>query len=297
MMNKCSGCGINIDSNNAYCNRCFKIKNYNLLIDRDVDGFDYKFKDNYLEVYMLDVLNLPSKLDLDREALFVINKRDLFPDVSDERIINYVSSYNINYLDIIVVSSFDNYNLDYLYNKIKEYKKKYIYFTGNSNVGKSSLINKLLYNYGSCDSNILVSNYPNITSANIEVKLNNMILVDTPSEKDNSILSKMNSKFIKKFTPVKLKQIVYQYHDSSIYNLEDIISVDCRSNIIFNFNNQVSIKKSKKVISGCKYEFDMKSGYDLVIEGIGYIRTTDMCKVIITTYEGINIYMRKSMGD
>ena len=98
-----------------------------------------------LVVYLTSLLSL--NLDIINNfnnVIIVLTKKDLLPkSVKDYKLIDYVSKRVNNYLDIEVISSVKNYNLDSLMNKIKKYSNnKEVYFIGNTNSGKSTLINK-----------------------------------------------------------------------------------------------------------------------------------------------------------
>jgi len=288
IMSKCLGCGIKTDK--AYCNRCFKIKNYGINIERDNEcTFN---TDDGLEVLVLDALFLPNELHIRNDVLVVVNKRDLV-EASDESIIEYVEKYDINPIDIIVISALKNYNMDLLYETIKDIKDNKLYFVGSTKSGKTAIINKLLYDYKQIKNDAISSFIPNITSDTMSYKFGNKILVDTPSIKDKSIISKVDSKKLKEIEPVKIKQIVYQ-NNNDIFNIGDIISVVCQNSIAFNFNQDIKVARSKNILRGKEYNFKLNRNQDLVIENMGYIRTNGSIKII--TYDNINIYIRNSIG-
>jgi ribosome biogenesis GTPase A len=294
-MSRCLGCGIETDKD--YCERCFKIRNYGINVPRDIDAFDLKTDDGTI-VLVLDALFLPSKLSIKKDVLVVVNKRDLVPDISDQRIIDYVSSYDIKPIDIIVVSTFKNYNYDLLYESLKKLKTKKLYFVGTTKSGKTAMINKLLYDYQNVKNKALSSEIPNITSSLMDYKLGNIELIDTPSIKDSTIISNVDDKLLKVITPLKMKQVVYQApKDINIFNINNIISVmTTKSSLVFYFNDKVLIKRDKDVINGTKYEFDLNRGQDLVINNMGYIRVNNKTKITLITYNNVNIFIRQSIG-
>ena len=154
-MNKCIGCGVSTENN--LCERCFRIRNYNEYKKIDVD--DRVFLDNLnkinnddLVVLVIDLLNIPENLDIiknkiNNKTILVINKFDLSPTDNVERYKKYFDKYEINVIDTVCISTKNNYNLDYLYELIKKNVNDKVYFIGYTNSGKSSLINKLIYNY------------------------------------------------------------------------------------------------------------------------------------------------------
>ena len=288
-MSKCLGCGVETSKN--YCERCFKIKNYGINVHREDKDYSIKTADG-IKVLVLNALFLPKEISIKENVLVIVNKRDLIPDISDQRIIDYVADYDINPIDIIVISALKNYNMDYLYDSLKEFNNQKLYFIGDTKSGKTAIINKLLYDYKNVKNTAISLEIPNITSDVMEYKFGKNTIIDTPSKQDDSILSKLDTKKIKEITPVRIKQTIYQ-KNNTIFNISDIISAVCTEPIFFYFNQDVLITRSKEIIDGFKYTFDLKPDEDLVIENMGYIHTNG--KIEIITYENINIYSRKTI--
>ena len=139
----CSGCGVLLqDENvlndgyttsleNSICQRCFRIKNYGEYQTVSKTNEEYieilksidQTKD--LVLYIVDILNLDQDLNeikkyITNKMMLVINKRDILPkSVKDSKIISYVKQLRDDFEDIVVISSKNNYNIDYLLNRIK----------------------------------------------------------------------------------------------------------------------------------------------------------------------------------
>ena len=130
-MSKCLGCGIklqNIDSNiegyvenidNNICERCFKLKNYGEYKITNKTNEDYlsilkNIDNNSLVIYVTSILDLNiDYLNIFNNVILVITKKDLLPkSIKDNKIKNYFNNFNL--LDIEVISSIKNYNLDSL---------------------------------------------------------------------------------------------------------------------------------------------------------------------------------------
>ena len=165
-----------------YCS--FKIINYN----------EYRFTQKNNEYY-LNILNQIQKTDdlvllvtdflntIDLENLNITNpiilvlaKRDIIPRSLDEdKLLNRISS-KLNIIDKIIVGSTNNYNLDLLMNKIEKHQKsKNVYVIGYTSAGKSTLINKIIQNYGEVKTKITTSILPSTTLDLIEVKVNDRL--------------------------------------------------------------------------------------------------------------------------
>ena len=185
-MSKCHGCGIelqnfdnkllgytkNLDSD--LCERCFRIKHYNdyqkVIKDNNwVFSILKSIKPNALVVLVIDIINIPLDFsflkNLKNDILLVFSKADLLPsEMYDQKLEKIANSLNINYVNKMLVSANKNYNLDELMFKIKTLKKSDdVYFIGYSNSGKSTLLNKIIYNYTSLDLTITTSLLPSTT--------------------------------------------------------------------------------------------------------------------------------------
>ena len=136
MTKKCTGCGSTIqdtdanklgyveDINNNLCTRCFKLKYYGEYQSVNLNNDDYEkiistIPDNSLVVYITSLLNINlDYINNFKNVLIVLTKKDLLPkSIKDYKLINYIKEHIDNYLDIEVVSSLKNYNLDSLLNK------------------------------------------------------------------------------------------------------------------------------------------------------------------------------------
>ena len=157
-MIKCIGCGavlqnnyeneegFTTDLNYSYCKRCFEIKHYNKYIkvpfknyNKVISEIDLK---NDLILLVSDFLNLYNleNINFKSPTLLVVTKADLIP----RNVNNLLDKIKISVLDKVIVSSKNNFNFDLLYSKIIKYKKsKNVYVVGYTNVGKSTLINKI----------------------------------------------------------------------------------------------------------------------------------------------------------
>lgn len=328
-MSKCIGCGVNLQTinkdkigytnnlNNDLCERCFRIRNYN----------DYKFvikdnndyinilkniaKTNDLVVLVVDLFNISKNLSdiskyINNNILLVLTKRDILPkSCYDEKFIEYFKNYNLNIIDSVVISSNKNYNLDNLYNKINNYKNSNnVYVVGFTNSGKSTLINKILYNYSSNNTIITTSNLPSTTIDSIEVKINdNLTLIDTPGLLDNGdIINFIDGKTLKNIVPNKeLKPITYQIKHKQTIIISNLVRIDLsdiNSMTIYmanNLNIKRIYKESLELTELKKHELNIEDDTDVVIQGLGFIKFTKKAKIVLYTEDGVSVFARKNL--
>ena len=316
-MNKCTGCGVTLQNTNSkelgftknitssLCERCFRIINYNeykevikqnsefIQILKKIDST----KD--LVLLVIDLLNVNEyeKIikNITNDKIVILTKRDLLPkSVKDEKLINYIKNIK-NVKDVVVISSNKNYNFDSLYEKINLYKKSNdVYVVGYTNSGKSSMINKIIYNYSSNETKITTSLLPNTTVDLIKVKINDSLtLIDTPGILDDgNIINCLDKK--------EIKPITYQLKNQTTLIIDNILRIDSitDSNITIFMSNLFNIERFYKTEKlndlECK-EYNVKSGEDIVINGLGFIKVTTNCSLKIYVLKGVKTYIRESL--
>jgi ribosome biogenesis GTPase A len=327
-MNKCQGCGSvlqcenpNLDGyskkiDNVLCERCFRIKNYN----------DYKkvIKTNNdfmpiinnisttgdLVVLLVDLFSIPKSLDsiinnLNNDILLVLTKRDILPlSIYDERLIEYFNGLSNRIVDTVICSSKKNLNIDEVMDKIYEYKHSNdVYVVGYTNAGKSTMINKILYNYTEKEPMITTSLLPSTTIDAITIEINDSLtLIDTPGLlEEGNILELVDANLLKKIVPRKeLKPITYQLKDKQSIIVDSILKIDNEdvNNITLFFSNELEIERSFKkrdLVSNLEmHTLNVDEKEDIVISGLGFIKVMKKGVFHIYTLPGVLVYTRKS---
>ncbi len=329
MVKKCVGCGAIMQYNDAskegyiaedkyeeasICERCFRIKNYG----------DYKsiIKDNNtfinilkginktdLVVLVMDLFNMPENIDIIKEnisnpVLLVLTKRDILPKVIfEERLLSYIDKYNINTVDRIVVSSDKNYNFDDLIFKIKANKtSNNVYVIGFTNAGKSTLINKLIYNYSDQKPTITTSMLPSTTLNSIEIKFSdNMTFIDTPGLlSEGSLENIVDIKTLKKITPKQeIKPITYQIKSKQYIIIDNLVKLELANNNITIFMaNTLKIDryyKDREISDLVTRVISVNKNEDIVVSGLGFIKVTKKEDIKISVPKNVKVYTRKSL--
>ena len=325
-MKKCRGCGAviqteskelegySISLENDLCERCFRIKNYGdyKLVDKDNNAFLDILKSinstNDLVVLVVGLFSISNSIlditkHLSNDILLVLTKRDLMPlSLHDEKLLSYKDKIGINSIDEVVVSSNKNYNMDLLMEKINKYKKsKNVYVVGYTNAGKSTLINKLIYNYSDLDSDITTSILPSTTLNTIDIKLDdNLTLIDTPGILDDgNIFNYLNGKELKYITPNReIKPVTYQIKDTQYIMIDKYAKVVANNNnLTFFFANNMKIDRfyKDKYTKFVKHTIDVDDNNDIVISGLGFIKVTKKGIIDIYTLDGVDVYKRISL--
>ncbi len=319
-MIRCVGCGAILQNdfplkegytrnlNNKLCERCFNITHYNKYVkvsNKDYTEIIKKIDGNgdlillvtdFLNLYNLDEISLKSPV------ILVISKADIIPrSFNTEKFFDRVKC-NLNIVDMVLVSSKNNYNFDLLYNKILEKKRSNnVYVIGQTNAGKSTLVNKMIKNYGEGKPEITVSNLPSTTLDLINNKINDeLTLIDTPGLLDEgSMILEASKDVLKKITPKKeIRPLSFQIKGWQSLLIEDFVRLDLENtNIVCFMSNNLLVRRvyKNKECALKKYDLNIKKNSDLVIKGLGFITFKKDSKVTLWLTNGINYVIRDSI--
>jgi len=328
----CIGCGVLLQDENMtvdgyttsmenyICSRCFRMKNYGeyQIVTKSneeyIDILKSVNKTNDLVLYIVDLLNLDRDLKhirkyIDNKVILVLSKRDVLPkSVKDEKLIDYFKQMELDYDDIVVVSPNKNYNIDELLHVIKKYKtSKNVYVVGHTNVGKSTLINKLMKNYSENECELTISPLPSTTLNKITIKLSeDLTLIDTPGLIDRgNIVNYVDPCLLKKINPKKeIKPKTYQIKKGQCLIIGNLIRVDYveggkNSFTVFMSNDmkvqRFNLQKQDGLKDLCPNELDVLYHEDVVVNGLGFIKIVEKAKVIIYADKNVEIYTRRSL--
>ena len=337
MSRKCIGCGAILQSDNPdnigyvikskidvanYCERCFRLINYgefkNVISDNDKYLQIYKDINNTddLVLYLADIFNLNDSINLINEhitnkIILVITKYDIIPkSVKESKIKENINQFNFNknIIDIVFVSSKTNYNIDLLYNKIYQYKtSNNVYVVGNSNSGKSSLINRFIKNYSNENLQITTSILPSTTINTNQIFISkDLILIDTPGFIENDNISNfVSAKDLKRIMPSKeIKPITYQIIEGTSLLIDKLLRIEYvkgeKNSFTFYLSNDIIISRINTMTNERGKELYMHlievlPNEDVIVNGLCFIKVTKKALLKIYTINGVGVYKRKSL--
>ena len=333
MSKYCKGCGAKLQSedsnalgytpdiNKELCMRCFRLKNYGeyqttlKTNDEYIKIIEDIGKTKSLVLYVIDLLSIPEDLSKIKEYLtnnkiiLVLNKKDMLPlSVKDEKIYDYIEElYEGVFTDKIIISANKNYNLDKLVKLIKKHRVyKDVYVIGNTNAGKSTLMNRLIENYSDDSGDITISSMPSTTLDEIKVPFKDYVLIDTPGLVDSfNILNYISEENIKRISSNKtIKPRTYQIRKGQALIFNDFLRIDYiegeRNSFTVFVSNDIKVKR----INGKRHDYlkdlsrkelDLKYHEDIVINGLGFVKTIMEGKVYIYVNQDVSVFTRKSM--
>ena len=242
--------------------------------------------------------------------ILVLNKKDVLPkSVKEEKILKYLDNININFEEVIIISTMKNYNIDYLLKRIKYHQtSKNVYVVGHTNAGKSSLINKLIENYSDNTQELTMSALPSTTLNTVTIEINDhLTLIDTPGLVDSgSILNFVDQKLLKKISPKKeIKPRTYQLRKNQSIIIEDIVRIDYvegdKNSFTVFISNDLKVKRLLNLFNNnelkdlAKKSFDISFNSDIAIKGLGFIKIVNRGTVDVYINKDVDVYMRKSL--
>lgn len=289
-MTKCVGCGIKLQEkdknelgytpnlNNALCERCFKLKNYNILTNKginiDNDKLINKINElNTCVLFLVDFINLDSEVidaykKIKSKKTLIITKADIIPkNIKYQKLIQNIKNiYDIKE-DLILTSSKTKLNIKTITKLCLE--EKNICLAGFTNAGKSSLINALV------GSDITVSKKSNTTQDFIKLNVDGINIYDAPG-----FMSNINRENIPRSI---IRPITYQFPSKHYLLIKDIkLNILENSNFTIYVGNEANIIRRKENENvECKIIVPKNS--DVIIKGFCFINFKNTCMISLNT--------------
>lgn len=245
---RCEGCGVLLQTEDpsipgyvpesalsripVICQRCFRIKHYNDMssVTLDQDHFLRMLgsiaHEKALVVHIVDLFDFEGSLigGLQRfvghnPVLLAVNKLDLLPKGTNwNRIRNWAQKQakdgGLKVADTILISARKKLGIEQLMESIAQHRHgQDIYVVGATNVGKSSLINRLIRDFSDLENELTVSQFPGTTLDLIHIPLDDGgQIIDTPGIVYPYRLTEVVPRqYVKALLPDKpLKPAVYQ---------------------------------------------------------------------------------------
>ncbi len=330
---RCLGCGVLLQDENVLlegyttnlendiCQRCFRMKNYGeyQVVTKSNDEYLNILKQvaetKDLVLYITDLVNLEKNLEeirnlLPNKMILVLNKKDVFPkSVKEQKLIQYLDSKNLHFEEVIVISVNKNYNMDYLWKRIKFYQtSKNVYVVGHTNAGKSSLINKLIQNYSDHQQELTMSPLPSTTLNTVTIEIDeHLTLIDTPGLVDTgSMLNHVDEKMVKKISVKKeIKPRTYQLRKNQSIVIENLVRIDYvegeKNSFTLFLSNDLKVKRLLNLTNNSDLKDLNKTTYnvgyeeDLVISGLGFIKIVNKGVIDLYMDKDVDSFLRKSL--
>lgn len=359
---KCIGCGATLQSENpneagyvpqsslnkedVICKRCFRLKNYNEVQDVELTSEDFLnmlkslHKEDGLIVNVVDVFDLEGSMihrlkDIvgRKKVVLVANKMDILPKAINKKRVEIwlrqrAKDYGLNPDKVILISAMKNQGIDTLLEEIQNIRSgKDVFIVGTTNVGKSTLINKLIEKSIGEKDVITTSHFPGTTLNMIDIPLGDgTYIFDTPGIiQSHQMTHYVTDKELKVVMPKKeIKPKVYQLNEEQSLFLGGLVKVDYvtggRRSLTCFVSNDLHIHRTKLVNSdelwkrqigellkppydANNFNFDhlkvtkvyTTERQDIMISGLGFITVDEGAEILITAPQEVEVTLRKSI--
>ena len=261
------------NSDNIYCQRCFRLRHYNEIADVEYSDDDFLAFLNQLSekkaliVNVVDIFDFTGSLipGLQRfvgnnPILMVGNKEDVLPkSLKRSRIKDWMrqsaNQAGLRPVDVLLTSAKKGYQIDDLLTSIEKYRHgQDVYVVGVTNVGKSTLINQIIQRLTGVKELITTSKFPGTTLDRIEIPLaDGHYLIDTPGIiHRHQIAHYLSPKELRLATPQKeIKPRTYQLQNNQTLFLGALARFDfiegpkLRNGIVAYLDNNLPIHRTK----------------------------------------------------
>lgn len=332
------------------CQRCFRIKHYNEMSQATLNEDDFLRILNHiglsrgLVVHIVDLFDFEGSIisSLERfvganPIILVANKIDLFPkNINRNRIVNWVQKQakeaGLKPLETILVSAKTNEGFDRLIELLAKHRNgKDIYVVGATNVGKSTLINRLIRDLSELDAELTTSRYPGTTLDMVHIPLDDgKSIIDTPGIVYRSRLTEMISKReLATITPDKpIKPLNYQLDEGQTLFFGGLARFDFVKGVHQSFacfiSNSLKIHRTKLERADELYQehkgimlqppgvdtlnelpdwtkhslhIPKGGGKDVIISGLGWIKVNSDsgAELMVHAPKGIKVLVRDSL--
>ncbi|MGF7046048.1 ribosome biogenesis GTPase YqeH [Paenibacillus sp. DS2015] len=362
----CSGCGIKLQTQQAdlpgfvpekaleqdpiICQRCFRIKNYNESSSVTVDQNEFLKllsqigNKDALVIHIVDLFDFEGSMisGLQRfvgnnPVILVVNKIDLLPKVTNwNKLKNWVQKqakeHGLKTEEIILCSAKKNQGFERLLETMTTFRgDRDVYVVGATNVGKSTLINRLIRDYSDLEQELTTSRYPGTTLDMVNIPLDDgRYIIDTPGIvypwRFSELVSREDLGATMPENP--LKPLVYQLNEGQTLFFGAMVRFDFiqgeRQSFTCFLSNRISIHRTKleradslyadhagemlsppnvenlpKLPEWTRHEIRIKKGSrsDVFISGLGWVKINSDQGATIAVHapRGVKVLTRPSL--
>lgn len=311
----CFGCGTKLQYSNKdakgyvpenklndakYCMRCFKLMHYGVNINdtvpKRVEEILYLVNsDDKFTIFMCDFLSLSDKIinvynKIKGKKLLLISKIDVIPkDIKIDTIRKYImDNYKVN--NVRFVSSVNDYGIDSLINYLITNNIRESYILGETNSGKSTLINNILDAFDSKLTKTTISSSKNTTLDFIRLNVNNnLTIIDSPGFVTDSYEVNYPLKKV-------IKPLTYQMKDGEVLKIDKFyLNFSASTSITIYSCYDLEIKKYYKDDISFTYNEKINSNSDIVIYGLGFINVKNECTIGVSNIDSSLLEFRESV--
>ncbi|RXK19419.1 ribosome biogenesis GTPase YqeH [Macrococcus sp. DPC7161] len=359
---KCIGCGAILQSDDpnlpgyvpksslnkedVICKRCFRLKHYNEIQDVDLTSDDFLTMLNALSTREGIIVNVVDVFDFqgswinglkrivgNKKIILAANKMDLLPKLINKRrvqlwIEKLAKELGMKPDAVVLISAEKNHGIDELLETIASLREgKDVYVVGTTNVGKSTLINKLIESSIGEKNVITTSHFPGTTLDLIDIPLGDgTFMYDTPGIiQSHQMTHYVTDKELKVIMPKsEIKPKNYQLNEGQTLFLGGLVRVDYvqggRRSLNCFVSNLLNIHRTKTENAQSLWErqvgdlltppgdqqFDFNNikktilstknvKQDIIISGLGFITVDAGAVLEVYAPSEVNVYLRPSI--
>ncbi|UDI78134.1 ribosome biogenesis GTPase YqeH [Staphylococcus taiwanensis] len=360
---KCIGCGAPLQSEDknapgyvpehnlfredVICQRCFRLKNYNEIQDVGMDSDDFLNLLNSLAdrkgiiVNVVDVfdfegsfINALKRIVGNKKVILAANKLDLLPkQINKRRVKEWLKraarKYGLEADEVVLISAQKGWAIEDLLSAINKHRDNSdVYIVGTTNVGKSTLINKLIEQSVGEKDVVTTSRFPGTTLDMIDIPLDEKtFMYDTPGIiQAHQMTHYVTEKELKTIVPKnEIKQRVFQLNEGQTLFFGGLARIDYVSGgkrpLVCYFSNDLNIHRTKTEKANDLWRtqignvltppnnpehFDMaetkavrletgKDKRDVMISGLGFITIEAGAKMIVRVPKNVDVILRNSI--
>ncbi|MDR2833553.1 MAG: ribosome biogenesis GTPase YqeH [Streptococcaceae bacterium] len=334
------------DSGEIYCQRCFRLRHYNEIQDVHLTDDDFLRLLNEIGSKDALIVNVVDIFDFNgsiipglhrfvgaNPVLLVGNKVDILPkSLKAPKMIQWMKERaheeGLRPVDVLLTSAKKSHDISQLLDAIEEHRNgRDVYVVGVTNVGKSTLINKIIKQTAGVQDLITTSRFPGTTLDKIEIPLEDgKFMIDTPGIiHRHQMAHYLGKKDLNIIAPQKeIKPKVYQLNEGQTLFLDGLARFDFiqgqKQGFIAYVSNDVNIHRTKlekatefydKHKGGLlqpprpeevenfpelsRFEISIKEKTDIVFAGLGWIRVSGPAVVAGWAPRGVDVITRKAL--